>query len=431
MFNERTKSFSPTRRRTLLSRQSHVLKLTLLLLAILALTFCQTRLPTQHFLFSETPDKNTNTTSSAVPPPEHTTSSPTQSPRIAIITFTTSPQSYTHLSLRNHAAYARQHDYDFIVDYDVTNERDVMWGKFDMLRRVIDAGKHDWVWWMDFDTLITNMTTKVEDVVDSGLKAAVARGDVKVGGEDEIDWLVSEDWYVVVLVFHSCIPSPLTLPTSNGLNAGSFLVRAHPRSLDFLALIDSYYLAHEATSYSLSEQDCMRDVLFPPEAPSSAGHGGVSFSITYPKDDDEQEEFDSEGNLVEKTPAAVEVAKTRSEYAGRFALLPQRAINAFPPEIECYASSDNGVDSVGGVYGNSDSDVADNANGEDNDSNEISTSNSIGGSWQPGDFVVHFAGAWVYIHDDDPTGVLMQRYEHLVEWGPGWDEDGDVVVHFG
>jgi len=198
MFNERTKSFSPTRRRTLLSRQSHVLKLALLLLAILALTFCQIRLPTQRFLFSETPDKSTDASSSAVSPANTTAASPPQSPRIAIITFTTSPQTYTHLSLRNHAAYARQHDYDFIVDYDVTNERDVMWGKFDMLRRVIDAGQHDWVWWMDFDTLITNMTTKVEDVVERGLKAAVARGDVKVGGEDEVDWLVSEDWYVVV-----------------------------------------------------------------------------------------------------------------------------------------------------------------------------------------------------------------------------------------
>jgi len=308
---------------------------------------------------------------------------------------------------------------------------------------------------MDFDTLITNMTTKVEDVVDRGLKAAVARGDVKVGGEDDIDWLVSEDWYVVFLSHSGHHPgllisspslqslshqsrrqdiSPLThSPTSNGLNAGSFLVRGHARSLAFLSLIDSYYIAHEATSYSLSEQDCMRDVLFPPEAPSSAGHGGVSFSITYSKDEDEQEEFDSEGNLVEKS-TVVEgvVGRTTSEYAGRFALLPQRAINAFPPEIECYASSDNGVDGVGGVYGSSDSDVADNANDEDNESDETSTSSSsIGGSWQPGDFVVHFAGAWVYIHDKDPTGVLMQRYEHLVEWGPGWDEDGDVVVHFG
>jgi len=212
MFNERTKSFSPTRRRTLLSRQSHVLKLALLFLAILALTFCQTRLPTQRFLFSEPqddsakPTNTTNATSSAVSPSNSTTTSSPQSARIAIITFTTSPQSYTHLSLRNHAAYARTHDYDFIVDYDVSNERDVMWGKFDMLRRVIDAGQHDWVWWMDFDTLITNMTTKVEDVVERGLEAAVARGDVKVGGEDDVDWLVSEDWYVVFIlafiVFH-------------------------------------------------------------------------------------------------------------------------------------------------------------------------------------------------------------------------------------
>jgi len=206
MFNERTKSFSPTRRRTLLSRQSHVLKLALLLLAVLALTFCQMRLTTRHFLFSE-PSGGTPNASPATPSPSNitttTTTTPAQSPRIAIITFTTSPQSYTHLSLRNHAAYARQHDYDFIVDYDVTNERDVMWGKFDMLRRVIDAGQHEFVWWMDFDTLITNMTTKVEDVIDRGLKAAVARGDVREGAEDEIDWLVSEDWYVVFSVFHS------------------------------------------------------------------------------------------------------------------------------------------------------------------------------------------------------------------------------------
>jgi len=176
----------------------------------------------------------------------------------------------------------------------------------------------------------------------------------------------------------------------------------------------------------------MRDVLFPPEAPSSAGHGGVSFSITYSKDEDEQEEFDSEGRLVDKTPAAAtEVAKTRSEYAGHFALLPQRAINAFPPEIECYASSDNGVDGVGGVYGGGNSDGTENGDDEDNESNGDSESSGIGGAWQSGDFVVHFAGAWVYIHDEDPTGVLMKKYEHLVEWGPGWDEDGDVHVTIG
>lgn len=227
MFNERTKSFSPTRRRTLLSRQSHVLKLSLLLLVILALTFCQTRLPAQRFLFSETQDestKSTNTTSTAVSPLNTTTTFPPQSARIAIITFTTSPQSYTHLSLRNHAAYAREHDYDFIVDYDVTNERDVMWGKFDMLRRVIDAGQHDWVWWMDFDTLITNMTTKVEDVVERGLEAAVARGDVKVGGEDDVDWLVSEDWYVIIISAFPPLPL-ITLPATASTPAPSSSAR--------------------------------------------------------------------------------------------------------------------------------------------------------------------------------------------------------------
>jgi mannan polymerase II complex MNN10 subunit len=57
--------------------------------------------------------------------------------------------------------------------------------------------------------------------------------------------------------------------------------------------------------------------------------------------------------------------------------IPQWKINAFPKEIPCWDTNARG--------------------------------------WEPGSFVVHFAGAWAYIKEDDPTGYLMRRYEsHIV-----------------
>ncbi|EGP90928.1 uncharacterized protein MYCGRDRAFT_78154 [Zymoseptoria tritici IPO323] len=30
--------------------------------------------------------------------------------------------------------------------------------------------------------------------------------------------------------------------------------------------------------------------------------------------------------------------------------------------------------------------------------------------WQPGFFVIHFAGAWAHVDEPDPTGLLMRKY---------------------
>ena len=30
--------------------------------------------------------------------------------------------------------------------------------------------------------------------------------------------------------------------------------------------------------------------------------------------------------------------------------------------------------------------------------------------WEPGMFVVHFAGAWAHVKEEDPTGFLMRKY---------------------
>ena len=57
-----------------------------------------------------------------------------------------------------------------------------------MMERLIKAGQHDWIWWLDFDTLFTNMTIKVTDIIQESLANAT--------NPDDIDFLLTDDWYV-------------------------------------------------------------------------------------------------------------------------------------------------------------------------------------------------------------------------------------------
>jgi hypothetical protein len=85
-------------------------------------------------------------------------------------------------------AYARQQDYDLIVDFEASKTRTVMWHKFVMIEEIIDAGQHDWVWWIDFDTLITNTSIKLTDIIAESL--------AETPNPDEIDFILTKDWYV-------------------------------------------------------------------------------------------------------------------------------------------------------------------------------------------------------------------------------------------
>ncbi len=61
-----------------------------------------------------------------------------------------------------------------------------MWHKFAMIEDAIQTNKYDWVWWMDFDTLITNTNIKVEDVIAEEL--------ANVTNPNAIDFLFTPDW---------------------------------------------------------------------------------------------------------------------------------------------------------------------------------------------------------------------------------------------
>jgi len=317
----RTKSLSPPRRRLLPRHSTHTLKAFLITLTLALLTFLHYKhdipytlalpqLPHHYHHQDQNPglpaEANANESSSAPP-------------RIALITFTTTPTSYTHLSLSNKAHYANLHNYTLLVDYEIPNTNDdIMWHKFSMLSSAIASERYDWIWWLDFDTLITNMSTPLSNIIST----ALTTGTNNTMEQNKVDWLLT--------------------PDCHSLNAGSFLVRAHPRSLEFVDLVRQAYLRN-----AQSEQDCMRDVLFPAnDAPSA--------------------------------------------YAGRFAMMPQKSVNAFPEEIECWEKNAEGM--------------------------EV-------GKWERGDFVVHFAGAWAWVKEKDATGVLMQKYRGMVVW-----EDEEVEV---
>ena len=82
--------------------------------------------------------------------------------------------------------YAKRHGYDLIIDYEEHAERGTMWYKFDMIERIIRAGTHDWIWWLDFDTLITNTTTPVTDVIDDAL--------ANITNPKDVDFILTNDW---------------------------------------------------------------------------------------------------------------------------------------------------------------------------------------------------------------------------------------------
>jgi mannan polymerase II complex MNN10 subunit len=62
----------------------------------------------------------------------------------------------------------------------------------------------------------------------------------------------------------------------------------------------------------------------------------------------------------------------------KFVMVPQWKLNAFPEEIPCY-DQDNKM-------------------------------------FEKGIFMLHFAGAWAHVKEEDPTGFLMKKYEREIMW---------------
>ncbi|KAF4240821.1 hypothetical protein CNMCM8980_004933 [Aspergillus fumigatiaffinis] len=174
-----------------------------------------------------------------------------------------------------------------------------------MIERLIIQDEYDWIWWIDYDSLITNTDIKLEDLINDSLAS--------VSDPDRIDLLLTPDCFK--------------------LNAGAMLFRSTPRALAFLSRTEACrYDPLPGLGEHPSEQDCMLQLI------EENQHG-------------EQEQV---------------------------LYIPQWKMNAFPEEIPCY-DQDNKM-------------------------------------WEPGMFVVHFAGAWAHMPNrTDAKADLFEKYYSLID----------------
>lgn len=61
-----------------------------------------------------------------------------------------------------------------------------------MAKRILESKEYEWIWWVDFDTLITNYSIPITDVINEAL--------AKVDNPKEIDFLLNDDWYVLQIL---------------------------------------------------------------------------------------------------------------------------------------------------------------------------------------------------------------------------------------
>lgn len=107
-----------------------------------------------------------------------------------------------------------------------------------MAERLIASGKYDWIWWLDFDTLITNTDIQVVDVINEALANTTS--------PNNIDWLFT----------HDC----------NGLNAGSFIFRGHERSLQLIQMATELSKVMKDEGHGTLEQGAIVKLLNDDEA---------------------------------------------------------------------------------------------------------------------------------------------------------------------
>ena len=160
----------------------------------------------------------------------------------AIISMTTAETTYDWISFSNKHTYAKKHRYDLIWDFEPSREYIKVWDKLNLTRDAIISSltgetAYEWIWMLDFDTLITNTSIMISDVVEASLAFAEAEG--KSRGE------------IHLLLTRDCDP----------LNMGSFMIRASHWALDFIKQWRVGADVLDENGMLRNEQDVMRDML--------------------------------------------------------------------------------------------------------------------------------------------------------------------------
>jgi mannan polymerase II complex MNN10 subunit len=158
------------------------------------------------------------------------------------MSMTTAETSYDWMTISNKYEYASKHNYDLFWSFSAptaTSNYAKHWDKLHMIRDAVQttlSGKteYEWVWMLDYDTLITNPSIRIEDVVEKSLSFAESQGKTR----DKIQMVLTRD----------CEP----------FNAGSMFFRVSPWLLEFL---EEWKGGLQPETPNRTEQDVLRDML--------------------------------------------------------------------------------------------------------------------------------------------------------------------------
>ncbi|KAK4618112.1 hypothetical protein CLAFUW4_12089 [Fulvia fulva] len=165
----------------------------------------------------------------------------------AILCMTTQETSYDWMSFSNKHKYAKKHGHDLIWDFEPAHGYAKVWDKLNVTRDAVEATlsgrkSYQWLWMVDFDTLITNTDIRLDSVIEQSLLFAELEG----SSRDDMHLILTRD----------CQP----------LNAGSMFLRASPWVLDFVEQwrAGANVLAMNTTNHNhlvRNEQEVLRDML--------------------------------------------------------------------------------------------------------------------------------------------------------------------------
>lgn len=69
-----------------------------------------------------------------------------------------------------------------------------VWSKIPLVNETLETGKFEWVLWMDFDSLFTNMSSKMEDFMEN------ATTYLKEGQNwEDVSMIAGPDWYHITI----------------------------------------------------------------------------------------------------------------------------------------------------------------------------------------------------------------------------------------
>jgi len=157
--------------------------------------------------------------------------------KFAIVTFETRDVTFWRESLGNKFEYTQRHGYEFLPTFKSPKGDDMggVWSKIPLVNQTLAMGRFEWVLWMDFDTLFTNLHHKMEDFME----------DAQTNHLNALQ--TGQKWSDVSMIASAdCQP----------FNAGVMFFRNTAWTRQFLEKV--WAMRNEPRK---SEQDCMRIVL--------------------------------------------------------------------------------------------------------------------------------------------------------------------------